>query len=1193
MVDLGGYVIILVETKDKKIKLYGSPADKADLEIGDEILEVNGKSLEGATHTEVISHIHQCIRSRTICLRVKRKSGNKLAQDLAANSNVQDAFVIAVEKQARERLERLSALKKIKPVDMTKLSQQLSNEGVPSSSDGVEDDGDEDADDAVVASIRKSDADAGDADAGDAEGDDEDDGEDDQRQNDLIRSTPDGVVLTVTSPPAFAPTTASREPFAADASPLTPATCADDGQIHVNGDHVTQIVLTPEVPPPVSVPSTEDRELGESWAHFGTPIRYQANHVTAVNVNEGDDDAGDPFDAAAQISDDESSGVQLGKQFGGRDSVKDLGLITHGKTDGPWASSSCVHFEQSPLPVMGALNGNPSIRSSTGAGSSRGTSQRSVGESSQSSSAMVVNMAEWDTGPHREMAVDVPDSFVARTKTPPRYPPPRSHKDQPPQGSPPQGLRKKAAAAATAGLNGRPLVPSRDHLRIEEDGTLVNRALPPQVPSKTADDKAGVEVDTPNADQLERIRKYQEEERKKREKEERIAREDEFLRSSLRGSRKLQALEKSPPTTVRPTVTGVVNIAYTTDEDPHHDPDPAFTNAGLAWALAQQDNYLLNAAGTQKVVGIQDVTATLQRVQQQLKKNGHGGQGVEADLAAVQSLLLSPAFRSALTIHSKVQEVWCCGQPTFPITNNVQQLVSDCMADLEECACAEAVELIGLLSRFEVEGLLYAHDRIADQSTIAAPLTGGDGDGDTDADGAAPPESAFIATGQQSTSSSTVHPADKTFKIIRLEKSNEPLGATVRNDGESVMVGRIVRGGVAERSGLLHEGDEILEVNGVEVRGKSINDVCDLVGSMSGTITFLIVPATPPATSPLIAPPPQPNVVHLKAHFDYDPEDDLYIPCKELGISFMKGDILHVISQEDANWWQAFREGEEDQTLAGLIPSRTFQQHRREAVKQAMVIDTTENEITTKGTFLCARKVNKKKKKTSFRSSYGKEDAEEILTYEEVGLYYPRANHKRPIVLIGPPNIGRKELREMLMQDNERFAPAIPHTSRTKKDSEINSQDYHFISRAQFEADIVNRKFVEHGEYEKAYYGTTVDAIRAVVNAGKFCVLNLHPQSLKILKDSDLMPFVVFVAPPSLDKLRAKKRDKGETFKDDDLKEIIEKAREMEEVYGHYFDMVIVNGEEERTYSQLVAEVNRLEREPQWVPATWLRTDHK
>ena len=47
------------------------------------------------------------------------------AQDLALNSNVQDAFVIAVEAQARERLERLSALNKIKPVDMTQLSQQV------------------------------------------------------------------------------------------------------------------------------------------------------------------------------------------------------------------------------------------------------------------------------------------------------------------------------------------------------------------------------------------------------------------------------------------------------------------------------------------------------------------------------------------------------------------------------------------------------------------------------------------------------------------------------------------------------------------------------------------------------------------------------------------------------------------------------------------------------------------------------------------------------------------------------------------------------------------------------------------------------------------------------------------------------------------------------------------------------------
>lgn len=95
----------------------------------------------------------------------------------------------------------------------------------------------------------------------------------------------------------------------------------------------------------------------------------------------------------------------------------------------------------------------------------------------------------------------------------------------------------------------------------------------------------------------------------------------------------------------------------------------------------------------------------------------------------------------------------------------------------------------------------------------------------------------------------------------------------------------------------------------------------------------------------------------------------------------------------------------------------------------------------------------------------------------------------------------------------------------------MDGQDYHFITRAQFEADILARKFVEHGEYEKAYYGTSLDAIRSVVNAGRICVLNLHPQSLKILRNSDLKPYVVFVAPPSLEKLRQKKIRNGDTYK--------------------------------------------------------------
>jgi MAGUK p55 subfamily protein 5 len=83
-------------------------------------------------------------------------------------------------------------------------------------------------------------------------------------------------------------------------------------------------------------------------------------------------------------------------------------------------------------------------------------------------------------------------------------------------------------------------------------------------------------------------------------------------------------------------------------------------------------------------------------------------------------------------------------------------------------------------------------------------------------------------------------------------------GATVRNEDDAVVIGRIVKGGAAEKSGLLREGDEVLEVNGVEMRGKSVNEVCDILAGMTGTLTFLIVPNTEPRPPP---PPTQKTLV--------------------------------------------------------------------------------------------------------------------------------------------------------------------------------------------------------------------------------------------------------------------------------------------------------------------------------------------
>ncbi|XP_053952167.1 uncharacterized protein LOC128859307 isoform X3 [Anastrepha ludens] len=806
------------------------------------------------------------------------------------------------------------------------------------------------------------------------------------------------------------------------------------------------------------------------------------------------------------------------------------------------------------------------------------------------------------------------------------------------------GKSVKTSTKRNDELNGsvKPVPPPRDHLRIEKDGRLINCTPAPQLPDRRMG-SVGVggapqqqhqqiaQIVEPTLEQLDSIKKYQEQLRRRREEEERIAQQNEFLRNSLRGSRKLKALQdnKAAAQQQQPIaaerVTGVENEAYMDDED------------------------------IEKINGYGELIAALTRLQNQLIKNGMST--LAGRVSAAHNVLSGAGVAHALAARAAVLQR---RRPRVanPVSANATVLQKDIVELLTQSNSAAAIELGNLLTSHEMEGLLLAHDRVATltdatpslvlsgssspqqtstsagaapvlllkssavRGTAVAPpmvppplaqrsamplpqnLTGGAG---TQPSPPAPPQhGGFMKQPMRADSPplsacfGTLNDQNDNIRIIQIEKSTEPLGATVRNEGEAVVIGRIVRGGAAEKSGLLHEGDEILEVNGQELRGKTVNEVCALLSSMQGTLTFLIVPAG--------SPPPggghrENAVLHVRAHFDYDPEDDLYIPCRELGISFQKGDVLHVISRDDPNWWQAYREGEEDQTLAGLIPSQSFQ-HQRETMKLAIAEEAglarSRGKDSSKGaTLLCARKGRKKKKKASSEAGYplyattapDETDPEEILTYEEVALYYPRATHKRPIVLIGPPNIGRHELRQRLMADSDRFSAAVPHTSRARREGEVPGVDYHFITRQAFEADILARRFVEHGEYEKAYYGTSLEAIRTVVASGKICVLNLHPQSLKLLRASDLKPYVVLVAPPSLDKLRQKKIRNGEPFKEEELKDIIATARDMEARWGHLFDMIIINNDTDRAYQQLLAEINSLEREPQWVPASWVHNN--
>ncbi|KAK6102510.1 Guanylate kinase family protein [Brugia pahangi] len=414
------------------------------------------------------------------------------------------------------------------------------------------------------------------------------------------------------------------------------------------------------------------------------------------------------------------------------------------------------------------------------------------------------------------------------------------------------------------------------------------------------------------------------------------------------------------------------------------------------------------------------------------------------------------------------------------------------------------------------------------------------------------------------------------------------------DDGIAIKLVRLVKaGGVADRSGNIQVGDRVLEVNGVSVTGMSPNEIVKLLGNENnenGTVTFKLEPAEIPAA-----------VVwnesrHVRALIDYSGSRDSLHPCPEAALCFTRGEILELVVTGDEHWWQARSLGHGSfatlplasavnqlKKRVGVIPSEELQQKHR---------TLRENEKSRIGT-------------RKFLKTGNEIDS---LLYESVSLLYPKQSLIRPIVLIGPPGVGRNELKKRLIAINsDRYATSVPHTSRPRRSHEKDGIDYHFAKRDSMEHWIRQGRFLEYGEYKGNLYGTLADSVHAVIKQGRIPVLNTHPLALRILRSKVFKSFVIFVKPPPFDILKETRRqhrarnlqatDSGHHgtstpisvrgFTDSEFEQMISAGEQLFQIYGHMFDHVLTNANFEASFEQLRNIVNKLEHEPTWVPSDW------
>lgn len=171
-------------------------------------------------------------------------------------------------------------------------------------------------------------------------------------------------------------------------------------------------------------------------------------------------------------------------------------------------------------------------------------------------------------------------------------------------------------------------------------------------------------------------------------------------------------------------------------------------------------------------------------------------------------------------------------------------------------------------------------------------------------------------------------------------------------------------------------------------------------------------------------------------------------------------------------------------------------------------------------------------------------------------------------IISAPSGAGKTSLVKSLLQSDLGLNLSISHTTRSPRSSEVDGEDYHFVSRETFQRMLNNGEFLESAEVYGNFYGTSEKWIHEKISAGQDIVLEIDCQGAKQVQRIFTRSIGIFILPPSLEALAIRLNSRGQ-----DDPEVIQKrlAAAREEVsHIHDFDYIVINNQLEYALHELV-----------------------
>ncbi|MFE7742337.1 guanylate kinase [Nocardia sp. NPDC057455] len=177
----------------------------------------------------------------------------------------------------------------------------------------------------------------------------------------------------------------------------------------------------------------------------------------------------------------------------------------------------------------------------------------------------------------------------------------------------------------------------------------------------------------------------------------------------------------------------------------------------------------------------------------------------------------------------------------------------------------------------------------------------------------------------------------------------------------------------------------------------------------------------------------------------------------------------------------------------------------------------------------------------------------------------------RLVVLVGPSAVGKSTVVRCVRERLPDLVFSVSATTRAPRPGEVDGVDYHFVSRAEFDAMIEAGELLEwadiHGGLQRS--GTPAGPVRAALAEGLPVLVEVDLEGARSVRRAIPEGILVFLAPPSWEELVARLTSRG-TESPEVIERRLETAR-IELAACDEFDIVIVNDEVTSACEQLVS----------------------